>query len=82
MLLIWNLVIIHVWHLLIHSIMEGEKSFQRFSPEARIREPGMDKAASLLPPISLFHGTADVSIPSDARYLLRMILNMSNQTLY
>lgn len=48
--------------------MEGEQSLQRFSPELMIQEPNIRHAASLLPPIILFHGTADYSIPSDARY--------------
>ncbi|KAK4804299.1 hypothetical protein SAY86_004116 [Trapa natans] len=48
------------------SIMEGEKSFDRFSPEVRIQAPAIKDSASLLPPISLFHGNSDYSIPSDA----------------
>ncbi|KAL6136723.1 hypothetical protein ACLB2K_062018 [Fragaria x ananassa] len=48
------------------SIMEGEESFHRFSPEVRVQEPGNKDAVSILPPITLFHGTADYSIPSDA----------------
>ncbi|XP_021888005.1 isoprenylcysteine alpha-carbonyl methylesterase ICME [Carica papaya] len=48
------------------SIMEGIESFQRFSPEIRLKEPSVMGAASLLPPITLFHGTADYSIPADA----------------
>ncbi|KAL3719379.1 hypothetical protein ACJRO7_004351 [Eucalyptus globulus] len=48
------------------SIMEGEKSFKRFSPEVRVQDPSIRNAASLLPPILLFHGTGDYSIPSDA----------------
>ncbi|XVF59683.1 hypothetical protein PTKIN_Ptkin07bG0295700 [Pterospermum kingtungense] len=49
------------------SIMEGEECFERFSPEVRIKDPGIrGAAASLLPPIKLFHGTSDYSIPSDA----------------
>lgn len=48
--------------------MEGEQSLQRFSPELMIQDPNVRNAASLLPPIILFHGTADYSIPSDARY--------------
>ncbi|RXH70090.1 hypothetical protein DVH24_007346 [Malus domestica] len=49
-----------------HSIMEGEQSLQRFSPELMIQDPNVRNAVSLLPPIILFHGTADYSIPSDA----------------
>nr|XP_011467833.1 PREDICTED: probable isoprenylcysteine alpha-carbonyl methylesterase ICMEL2 isoform X1 [Fragaria vesca subsp. vesca] len=48
------------------SIMEGEESFHRFSPEVRVQDPGNKDAVSILPPITLFHGTADYSIPSDA----------------
>ncbi|XP_039027524.1 isoprenylcysteine alpha-carbonyl methylesterase ICME-like isoform X2 [Hibiscus syriacus] len=48
------------------SIMEGEESFEQFSPEVRIKDPRNREAASLLPPIKLFHGTSDLSIPSDA----------------
>ncbi|KAL3631301.1 putative isoprenylcysteine alpha-carbonyl methylesterase icmel1 [Castilleja foliolosa] len=48
------------------SIMEGEESLRRFSPELIVREPNTRKAVSMLPPIVLFHGTADYSIPSDS----------------
>ncbi|KAL6139973.1 hypothetical protein ACLB2K_058274 [Fragaria x ananassa] len=48
------------------SIMEGEESFHRFSPEVRVQDPGNKDVVSILPPITLFHGTADYSIPSDA----------------
>ncbi|XP_022957175.1 isoprenylcysteine alpha-carbonyl methylesterase ICME isoform X1 [Cucurbita moschata] len=49
------------------SIMEGEQSLKRFSPELLIlEEPNMGAAVSILPPIILFHGTADYSIPSDS----------------
>ncbi|TKY58518.1 isoprenylcysteine alpha-carbonyl methylesterase ICMEL1 [Spatholobus suberectus] len=48
------------------SIMEGEESLQRFSPEVMIQDPKIGNAISLLPPIVLFHGTEDYSIPSDA----------------
>ncbi|WCJ25420.1 alpha/beta-Hydrolases superfamily protein [Euphorbia peplus] len=46
------------------SIMEGEESLQQFSPEVRIEYKGGRDAVSLLPPITLFHGTEDYSIPS------------------
>ncbi|KAI8542872.1 hypothetical protein RHMOL_Rhmol08G0173900 [Rhododendron molle] len=49
------------------SIMEGEQSFRRFSPEVMVQEPDIKNAVSLLPPVFLFHGTGDYSIPSDAR---------------
>lgn len=47
--------------------MEGELSLRRFSPEVMLQDPNIRSAASLLPPIALFHGTADYSIPCDAR---------------
>ncbi|XP_015583520.1 probable isoprenylcysteine alpha-carbonyl methylesterase ICMEL2 isoform X4 [Ricinus communis] len=46
------------------SIMEGEESLHLFSPEVRIESPSFRHAVSLLPPITLFHGNADYSIPS------------------
>lgn len=49
------------------SIMEGEESLHLFSPEVRVQDPSNKDAVSILPPITLFHGTADYSIPSDAR---------------
>ncbi|KAK2987469.1 hypothetical protein RJ640_012128 [Escallonia rubra] len=48
------------------SIMEGEKSLERFSPEIVVQNPSLRSAVSVLPRIILFHGTADFSIPSDA----------------
>ncbi|KAK2997044.1 hypothetical protein RJ639_001423 [Escallonia herrerae] len=48
------------------SIMEGEQSLRRFSPEVVVQDSNIKNAVSLLPPIVLFHGTADYSIPSDA----------------
>lgn len=50
-----------------YSIMEGEQSLQRFSPELTVQDPSIRDAVSHLPPITLFHGTSDYSIPSDAR---------------
>ncbi|KEH20235.1 putative alpha/Beta hydrolase [Medicago truncatula] len=47
------------------SIMEGEESLRRFSPEVMVQDPNFGNAVSLLPPIVLFHGTGDYSIPSD-----------------
>lgn len=49
------------------SIMEGEESLHLFSPEVRVQDPSNKDAVSILPPITMFHGTADYSIPSDAR---------------
>ncbi|PON87945.1 Alpha/beta hydrolase fold [Trema orientale] len=48
------------------SIMEGEQSLRQFSPEVMVQDPNIKNAVSLLPPIVLFHGTADYSIPSDS----------------
>ncbi|CAN0916288.1 Isoprenylcysteine alpha-carbonyl methylesterase ICME [Linum grandiflorum] len=48
------------------SIMDGEESLPKFSPEARLKHPRAKDAVSRLPPIVLFHGTADKSIPSCA----------------
>ncbi|XP_057765668.1 probable isoprenylcysteine alpha-carbonyl methylesterase ICMEL2 [Salvia miltiorrhiza] len=48
------------------GIMEGEESLHRYSPEVVARDPNTRNAVSLLPPIILFHGTDDYSIPSDA----------------
>ncbi|KAL5581996.1 hypothetical protein UlMin_014438 [Ulmus minor] len=48
------------------SIMEGKESLTEYSPEVKIQNPSFKTAVSLLPPIILFHGTSDCSIPSDA----------------
>ncbi|XP_010486759.1 PREDICTED: probable isoprenylcysteine alpha-carbonyl methylesterase ICMEL2 [Camelina sativa] len=48
------------------SIMEGEESFEQFSPEVRLKDPSVRKAASLLPHNILFHGSEDNSIPAEA----------------
>ncbi|KAK6913466.1 hypothetical protein RJ641_023067 [Dillenia turbinata] len=48
------------------SIMEGEESLKKYSPEIMIQEPRIRNYVSLLPPMILFHGTTDYSIPSDA----------------
>ncbi|XP_027922243.1 probable isoprenylcysteine alpha-carbonyl methylesterase ICMEL2 [Vigna unguiculata] len=48
------------------SIMEGEESLKRFSPEVMVQDPNIGNANSLLPSVVLFHGTGDYSIPSDA----------------
>ncbi|GAV75941.1 LOW QUALITY PROTEIN: hypothetical protein CFOL_v3_19417, partial [Cephalotus follicularis] len=45
--------------------MEGEESFQILSPEVTVRDPNIRDAISLLP-FTLFHGSSDYSIPSDA----------------
>ncbi|KAM7487576.1 hypothetical protein LguiB_025060 [Lonicera macranthoides] len=48
------------------SIMEGEKSLCRFSPEVMVQDPQIRNSVSLIPRIFLFHGNEDYSIPSDA----------------
>ncbi|KAJ0985809.1 hypothetical protein J5N97_004165 [Dioscorea zingiberensis] len=48
------------------SIMEGEQSLRRHSPEVVVKDTYVRHAVSLLPPIILFHGTSDYSIPSNA----------------
>uniref|UniRef100_A0A7C9AW35 protein-S-isoprenylcysteine alpha-carbonyl methylesterase n=1 Tax=Opuntia streptacantha TaxID=393608 RepID=A0A7C9AW35_OPUST len=48
------------------GIMEGEKSLRKYSPELLLQDKTMAKAIPLLPPIILFHGTEDYSIPPDA----------------
>ncbi|XP_047308126.1 isoprenylcysteine alpha-carbonyl methylesterase ICME-like [Impatiens glandulifera] len=48
------------------SIMEGEESLQKFSPEIRVQDPSIADAVSSLPPFVLFHGTGDYSIPSES----------------
>ncbi|KAF5443502.1 hypothetical protein F2P56_036052 [Juglans regia] len=48
------------------SIMEGEESLRQFSPEVMVQDPNVRNAMNLLPPIFLFHGNADYSIPSGA----------------
>ncbi len=49
-------------------MMEGEESLPLFSPEIMVMDPSFRQAVPLLPPITLFHGTADYSIPYEARY--------------
>lgn len=48
------------------SVMEGEHSLARFSPEILVKNPSFRQAVLLLPPIFLLHGTGDYSIPSEA----------------
>lgn len=48
------------------SIMEGEQSLKKFSPELKVQDPCIKDSIPLLPRIILFHGTADYSIPSTA----------------
>ncbi|XP_048546942.1 probable isoprenylcysteine alpha-carbonyl methylesterase ICMEL1 isoform X2 [Triticum urartu] len=46
------------------SIMEGEESLRKFSPEVMVKDVAVRSAVSLLPRIILFHGTSDCSMPS------------------
>ena len=55
--------------------MEGEQSLKRFSPEIKIQDPRIKQSIPLLPPILLFHGTGDYSIPSVARLVLDLKFN-------
>ncbi|KAG0583219.1 hypothetical protein M758_3G120400 [Ceratodon purpureus] len=48
------------------SMMEGEHSLPVYSPQYMVMTPGFRKAVPLLPPINLYHGTADYSIPHEA----------------
>jgi hypothetical protein len=49
------------------SVMEGEESLPLFSPELLVLSPSFHESVPLLPPIALFHGTADCSILCEAR---------------
>ncbi|XP_057522304.1 probable isoprenylcysteine alpha-carbonyl methylesterase ICMEL2 [Amaranthus tricolor] len=46
------------------SIMEGESSLKKYSPELLVQDKSIEKAVRLLPTFYLFHGTNDNSIPS------------------
>lgn len=46
--------------------MEGEQGLRQYSPELMAQDPNIKDAVSLLPPMVLFHGTADYSIPCDS----------------
>lgn len=48
------------------SIMEGEASLPRFSPELIVKRKDFQPWVHLLPPTMLFHGLADYSIPYQA----------------
>lgn len=48
------------------SIMEGEESLKKFSPEILVQGLSSENSASLLPHVILFHGTSDSSIPCHA----------------
>ncbi|KAH7519116.1 hypothetical protein JRO89_XSUnG0133400 [Xanthoceras sorbifolium] len=64
--ILWSISQIKAYFGLSGGIMEGEESFEKFSPELKIKDPSIRDAISLLPPIILFHGTSDYSIPSHA----------------
>ncbi|KAL8218587.1 hypothetical protein R6Q57_021960 [Mikania cordata] len=46
-------------------IMGGEEAFTKYSPEIVVQDTNNRNAVALLPPVILFHGTADYSIPAD-----------------
>lgn len=50
---------------LFYRIMGGEESLSKYSPEIIVQDPKNKNAVSILPPVVLFHGTADYSIPAD-----------------
>ncbi|CAI5995359.1 unnamed protein product [Closterium sp. NIES-65] len=50
------------------SIFEGEESLPLFSPELLVSRPTFKAAAPLLPPVHLYHGVDDISVPFTARY--------------
>ena len=52
--------------------MGGEESLRKYSPEITVQDPNNKQAVSILPPVILFHGTADYSIPADCRYESRL----------
>ncbi|CAL5338717.1 unnamed protein product [Camellia sinensis] len=62
----WSVSQLKAYFGLSGGIMEGEQSIRRFSPEVMVQDPNVKNAVSLLPPVVLFHGTGDYSIPSDA----------------
>lgn len=59
----------------IFSIMEGEESLNKFSPQVMIKESSARSSVPLLPHIILFHGTSDSSIPSAERCVKLQYLN-------
>ncbi|XP_076914383.1 isoprenylcysteine alpha-carbonyl methylesterase ICME-like isoform X2 [Bidens hawaiensis] len=46
-------------------ILGGEESLSKYSPEIIVQDPNNKSAIALLPPVILFHGTEDYSIPAD-----------------
>nr|GMD18363.1 probable isoprenylcysteine alpha-carbonyl methylesterase ICMEL1 isoform X1 [Ipomoea batatas] len=57
------------------SIMEGQESLGKYSPEVVVQDPNVRNAVPLLPPIILFHGTGDYSIPCDSSKKFVDVLN-------
>ncbi|CAI7783238.1 unnamed protein product [Closterium sp. NIES-53] len=47
-------------------IFEGEESLPLFSPELLVSRPTFKAAAPLLPPVHLYHGVDDISVPFTA----------------
>lgn len=60
------------------SVMEGEESLPLFSPELLVLCPSFQESVPLLPPIALFHGTADCSILCEARYIIKLYTTLSH----
>lgn len=50
------------------SIMEGEESLSRYSPEI-VAKTSSAETIALLPLVVLMHGTEDYSIPSSSRFV-------------
>jgi acetyl esterase/lipase len=68
------------------SVMEGEESLPLFSPELLVLSPSFQESVPLLPPVALFHGTADCSILCEASVAfgnaLRSVGAKATTTLY
>ncbi|KAK9091111.1 hypothetical protein Sjap_024288 [Stephania japonica] len=62
----WSVTQLKAYFGLSGGMMDGEESLQCFSPELMVQDPSIRDAVLLLPPIILFHGTADYSIPADS----------------
>nr|GMD16838.1 probable isoprenylcysteine alpha-carbonyl methylesterase ICMEL1 isoform X2 [Ipomoea batatas] len=54
---------------------EGQESLGKYSPEVVVQDPNVRNALPLLPPIILFHGTGDYSIPCDSSKKFVDVLN-------
>ncbi|XP_028752901.1 isoprenylcysteine alpha-carbonyl methylesterase ICME isoform X2 [Neltuma alba] len=62
----WSISQIKAYFGLSGGIMEGEQSLRKFSPEVKVLDSSFKDATLLLPPIILFHGSDDRSIPSES----------------